>query len=222
MRTSQALFRRSTSLWNIPTRPLSRPLLSSSSPPLRKESSRIATRGKRLSSSVTSSSINPSPELPEDDPSTHNGDSNGPDPPAEGSEKPKQRRTRVAMTTNKDPEPVQLPDGLDILWTPADEPLESNESHASALPPPEILEEALNNLLITLHPQTQHRATYASPLGPPTEPTLALYCPIEGGEYIIDAAVRELARRTGAEVLVLDTVQLAAGEWGHFGAGDFS
>jgi hypothetical protein len=46
-----------------------------------------------------------------------------------------------------------------------------------------------------------------------------LYCPIEGGEYVIDETVRELARRTGSEVVVLDAVQLAAGEWGHFGKG---
>lgn len=87
------------------------------------------------------------------------------------------------------------------------------------MPPPEILEEALNNLHITLHPQTQNRAVYASPQGPPTEPTLALYCPIEGGDYVVDATVRELARRTGSEVVVLDAVQLAAGEWGDFGKG---
>ena len=36
---------------------------------------------------------------------------------------------------------------------------------------------------------------------------------------MIDATVRELAKRTGAEVLVLDAVQLAAGEWGEFGPG---
>jgi hypothetical protein len=42
---------------------------------------------------------------------------------------------------------------------------------------------------------------------------------IEGGEYVIDATVRELARRTNAEVLVLDAVHLAAGEWGAFGKG---
>lgn len=224
---SQALFRRSRSLLNISTRPRPRPVLSSSSPLLphrRKESSRIISRAKRLSSSATNSSaselINPPPEPPEDGSGASNGDSNGSGPPAEGSEKPKQRRARVAVTSNKDPEPVQLPDGLDILWTPVEESLESDETHASALPPPEIFDDALNNLLITLHPQTQHRATYASPLGPPTEPTLALYCPIEGGEYVIDATVRELARRSGAEVLVLDAVQLAAGEWGHFGPGD--
>lgn len=48
---------------------------------------------------------------------------------------------------------------------------------------------------------------------------MALYCPIEGGEYLIDETVRELARRTGSDVVVIDAVQLAGGEWGHFGKG---
>jgi hypothetical protein len=37
---------------------------------------------------------------------------------------------------------------------------------------------------------------------------------------VVDETVRELARRTGAEVVILDSVQLAAGEWGHFGKGE--
>ena len=45
---------------------------------------------------------------------------------------------------------------------------------------------------------------------------------MEGGEYVLDETVRELAWRTGAEVLVIDAVQLAAGEWGHFGKGKSS
>jgi len=45
---------------------------------------------------------------------------------------------------------------------------------------------------------------------------------VEGGEYVLDETVRELARRTGAEVLVIDAVQLAAGEWDHFGKGKSS
>lgn len=106
-----------------------------------------------------------------------------------------------------------LPPGLDILWIPDSHP------NSSVLPPPELFEEALTNLHITLHPQTQHRAAYSSPAGPPVEPTFALYCPIEGGEYVLDETVRDLARRTGAEVLVIDSVHLAAGEWGHFGKG---
>ncbi|TFY81767.1 hypothetical protein EWM64_g2244 [Hericium alpestre] len=65
--------------------------------------------------------------------------------------------------------------------------------------------------------RTQNKAAYKTPAGPPEEPTLALYCPIEGGDYIIDHTVRELARQTGSDVVVLDAIQLAAGEWGHFG-----
>jgi hypothetical protein len=128
------------------------------------------------------------------------------------------RRLRVTSSVSKDVEPAEIPEGLNILWSPADEDFDLGASQA-ALPPPEIFEEALHNLHITLHPQTQHRATYASTAGPPIEPTLGLYCPIEGGDYIIDATVREFARRTNAEVLVLDAVQLAAGEWGQFGKG---
>lgn len=36
---------------------------------------------------------------------------------------------------------------------------------------------------------------------------------------MIDETVRELARRTDSDVIVLDSVQLAAGEWGAFGKG---
>jgi hypothetical protein len=137
------------------------------------------------------------------------------DIPFDEPDKPK-RRNKI-LTTSIPKELDSLPVGLDILWTPDENPQDPDTSHSSALPPPEILEEALNNLHIILHPKTQHRAIYTSPAGPPTEPTFALYCPIEGGEYIIDATVRELARRTGSEVVVLDAVQLAAGEWGAFG-----
>lgn len=72
---------------------------------------------------------------------------------------------------------------------------------------------------MAFHPQSQHRGTFASGSGPLVEPSLALYCPIEGGDYIIDETVRELGRQTGAEVVVLDAVQLAAGECGLFGKG---
>ena len=59
----------------------------------------------------------------------------------------------------------------------------------------------ITNLHIALHPHTQHRAAYVTTAtGPPIQPTLALYCPVEGGEYVVDETVRKLARRTGAEV----------------------
>ncbi|KAI0306509.1 hypothetical protein B0F90DRAFT_1808197 [Multifurca ochricompacta] len=71
-----------------------------------------------------------------------------------------------------------------------------SESESSTLPPPEVFEEVLNNVYLSLHPQAQHKAT---------------------GNYVIDDTVRELARRTGSDVVVLDAVHMAAGEWGQFG-----
>jgi hypothetical protein len=83
-----------------------------------------------------------------------------------------------------------------------------------------VFKEVLNNVQISLNPQTQHQAAFPNSSGPPVEPTVALYCPIEGGNYIIDDTVRELARRTGSDVVVLDSVHMAAGEWGQFGQGE--
>ncbi|KAF8447611.1 hypothetical protein L210DRAFT_3526833 [Boletus edulis BED1] len=139
------------------------------------------------------------------------------DPPTEPAPEKPPRRQRASPPTlssslpkDTDDRP-QLPPGLDILW------LLDSSPNLNALPPPELFEGALTNLHIALHPQTQHRAAYSSPAGPPVEPTLALYCPVEGGEYVLDETVRELARRTDSEVLVIDSVHLAAGECGHFG-----
>lgn len=165
--------------------------------------------------------------------------------PAEDTEpeKPVRRRTRVPKETSAaevaSPSPSSsLPHGLDVLWLPEDQPTPAttpspppsdpptsdsstsiSQPGHSALPPPEIFQDVLTNFLLTLHPQTQHKAAYATSSSGPIEPTLALYCPIEGGDYVVDETVRELGRRTGAEVVVLDSVQLAAGECGQFGKG---
>ncbi|KZT67710.1 AAA-domain-containing protein [Daedalea quercina L-15889] len=136
------------------------------------------------------------------------------DEPGDEPEKPRRRR---AVASSKDTDPLHpLPRGLDILWTPENDP-SASASIQHALPPPEIFEDILHDLHITLHPQTQHRATYTSPSSSPIEPSLALYSPIEGGDVYVDETVREMARRTGAEVVVLDSVQLAAGPCGEFG-----
>jgi len=118
----------------------------------------------------------------------------------------------------------QLPVSLDILWTPEPHPRASASSNLQNLdlPPSEIFEDVLDNLHVALHPQTQHRATYTPQDGSASstvEPTLALYCPIEGGDYVVDETVKELARRVGADVVVLDCVKLAAGSVGQFGSG---
>ncbi|KAJ7156035.1 hypothetical protein C8R43DRAFT_998942 [Mycena crocata] len=211
---SQVFIQRSRSLLKGSRVPSTRSLFPSVSRPSRKDPpSRPEVYGKRLSSSATpvAASEPPPLESPSDGPDTPINSASPPEPSSEEPEKAK----RKSRTSPKETEiPLELPEGLalEILWRPDSAPDPPNN-----LPPPEIFDEALHNLHITLHPQTQHRATYASPIGPLLEPTLALYCPIEGGEYVIDATVRELARRTDAEVLVLDAVQLAAGEWGAFG-----
>ena len=227
---SQLLLRRTRTLIKPPSF-APRALLSSTHVPRypRKE---ISTRaaGPRLSKRSSSSASPLAPEADPDDPDDPEAAS---DPPAEPTdpepvaevEKPK-RRTRASSSKDAEATPG-LPSGLDILWVPKDELLGDPSSSGTrvlsvntALPPPEIFHEVLTNLHITLHPQTQHRATYASTAGPLVEPTFALYCPIEGGDYIIDETVRELGRKAGAEVVVLDSVQLAAGECGQFGKGE--
>ncbi|KAH9951922.1 AAA-domain-containing protein [Amylocystis lapponica] len=166
---------------------------------------------KRSSSSVTPSSVEPDADAPPPVPSPS-------DPPSEDAEGKPKRRTRISTSTREVDPSVQLPSGLDVLWMPEDDPGEPSSTPPNpALPPPEIFDEILHNLHITLHSQTQHRAAYALQTGSLVEPTFALYCPIEGGDYYLDETVRELARRTGAEVVVIDAVQLAAGESGQFG-----
>ena len=122
------------------------------------------------------------------------------------------------------PHSSQLSASIDILWSPEPHSRTSTTSQPPNLdlPPSEIFEDVLDKLHITLHPQTQHRATYTPQDGSASstvEPTLALYCPIEGGDYVIDETVKELASRVGADVVVLDCVQLAAGSAGQFGSG---
>jgi len=134
----------------------------------------------------------------------------------------KNRRARISPLTSamKDVDLPEFPEGLTdgILYLPTESFLDSEQN--GGLPPSDIFEEALDNLLITLHPQNQRRSLHVNGgTSRPIEPTLGLYCPIEGGDYVVDLTVHELAYQTGAEVLILDAVQLAAGEWGPFGKG---
>jgi hypothetical protein len=158
--------------------------------------SRVARRASTSSpkSPEANSSPSPKPDPPSREPTAPNG-KNAPDP-----------RAPVLPVSNEQ----------DFFWSYQS----LSEPEPSTLPPPEMFEEVLNNVHISLHPQTQHKAAFSTPSGPPIEPTVALYCPIEGGNYIIDDTVRELARRTGSDVVVLDSVHMAAGEWGHFGQGE--
>ncbi|OCH95005.1 AAA-domain-containing protein [Obba rivulosa] len=212
---SQLLARRTRSLINAP--PKCHRALLSSTPTLRhpRKDSSISAQTPRLSKRASSSASSPAADP---DPAVPPAEASPPTPPPEEAEEKPKRRSRVSAAKETDASPSpQLPAGLNVLWTPEELSSDSATSSSHSLPPPEIFDEILHNLHITLHPQTQHRATYASQAGPLVEPTFALYCPIEGGEHYIDETVRELSRRAGADVVVLDAVQLAAGECGHFG-----
>ncbi|KAG8930208.1 hypothetical protein FRC02_004510 [Tulasnella sp. 418] len=82
-----------------------------------------------------------------------------------------------------------------------------------ALPPPQILEDIRVKVRMSFHPATQSKALSVDG----KEPTVALYCPIEGGSYVIDETVRQLANTEGAELEVLDGLQLAGGVHGKYG-----
>ncbi|KAF5391463.1 hypothetical protein D9757_002014 [Collybiopsis confluens] len=200
LRRSRVLFR-ANHLLSLPSRPPRKRL------PL--TPARYSSTTDNRPSAVTSDAAPSQPEPPSEE--------SLPLPPPEDSEKFKAKRgSRLASSSssNSKEQDIQFPQDLHILWSPDELPAQSMNP---GLPPTEILDEALHKLLVTLHPQTQHRAAYPPPLASSIEPSIALFSPIEGGDYIIDATVVELAQRTGSEVLVLDAVQLAAGEWGYFG-----
>ncbi|KAF8343940.1 uncharacterized protein EI90DRAFT_3027608 [Cantharellus anzutake] len=127
----------------------------------------------------------------------------------------KRKLTRSSKVPSETPDSPLLPNGVDHGTSDPSGSFE--QSGAVGLPPPWLLQEAYENLLLTLHPQIQHRAAYSSGDGGSVEPTLSLYCPIEGGEYVIDATVREIASRARADVVVIDALDLAAGEHGKYG-----
>ncbi|KAH7340850.1 hypothetical protein B0J17DRAFT_627154 [Rhizoctonia solani] len=132
-------------------------------------------------------------------------------------EKPRKRVGRPPGNPNKTPPPPPAAARASVnpesIW--AGKSL--GEGEARTLPPEDMLQDALAQLLVTLQPQTQYRAAYSSSGIPLVEPTLALYCPIEGGDYVIDDTVKELASRVNGDVIVIDAAQLAAGEHGSFG-----
>lgn len=165
---SQAFIRRSRSLLKGSRAPISRPLFSAVSRPSRNDSVLpTSIYGKRLSSSSTPASASEPPPLesPTDDLDVTPSASNSPESPPPDPEKPKAKKPRAAREPEKkDPDvPLELPENLalGILWRPEAES-DSSPSNQAALPPPEIFDEVLHNLHITLHPQTQHRATCMS------------------------------------------------------------
>jgi hypothetical protein len=228
LRKSRVLVKRTAAVHNLQVLPFLQSRLSCTPQSTRSKTPACRRTQTRLFSSSPSavSTTASAAETTNDSPEASNNTV-----PVEETEKPsiKIRRTRGGLSSrdsnsassSKDSDVIEFREGLDneILFAPTQSL--AGTPH-SVLPPPEILEEALDKLLITLHPQNQARAMLLpSSSSHPVEPTLAFYCPIEGGDNYIDYTVHELAFRTGSEVLVLDAVQLAAGEWGIFGKGQY-
>ncbi|QRV80906.1 AAA family ATPase [Ceratobasidium sp. AG-Ba] len=105
------------------------------------------------------------------------------------------------------------PSALEHMWS---SPFFVNVE-SSALPVPGNFENTLSQLRISLLSKTQRKAVHVAEGSKLVEPALALFCPIEGGEYVVDATVKQLAEKTNSEVQVVDMAQVAAGEWGAFG-----
>ncbi|KAJ6505595.1 hypothetical protein DFH09DRAFT_885940, partial [Mycena vulgaris] len=51
------------------------------------------------------------------------------------------------------------------------------------------------------------------------EPSICLFTPYEGCHEIIDSMIQSVANRLDADVIVLDALELALGEFGAFGKG---
>lgn len=96
--------------------------------------------------------------------------------------KPRKRSGRPSGSPNKPPSSspptVRAAVGPEAIWS--GRALGGDE--ARALPPDDMLQDALSQLLVTLQPQTQYRAAYTTNGAPLVEPTMAIYCPIEGSD----------------------------------------
>ncbi|KDN34691.1 hypothetical protein RSAG8_12240, partial [Rhizoctonia solani AG-8 WAC10335] len=76
-----------------------------------------------------------------------------------------------------------------------------------SLPPASLIEDAHTQLTRIFNSPIPQCPTKPKCDTPTNQSSLILYCPIEGGESIIDATVQELARRAGAAVTTIDIVQ---------------
>ncbi|EUC55976.1 AAA family ATPase [Rhizoctonia solani AG-3 Rhs1AP] len=98
---------------------------------------------------------------------------------------------------------------LEGLWNP--QVLKEHDS--SCLPPKLMLEDIYLQLSVLFSPEMQKNAARCDKGERISEPSLILYCPLEGGEYVVDATVQAMAERFNAEIQMLDLIQLALDEW---------
>ena len=138
------------------------------------------------------SSSSPTPPPPASSPSSPPAE---PSPPAASTEEP------VVGASSPVPPPLPHPE----------------------LPSEETLVVLEATIVESLHVgRTLHGKTLSSPRGGhvPPEPIVGVYCPLEGGSYVLDAALEEIASRLGGDLVELDAVELAAEGLGSLGPGE--
>ncbi|KAJ2924745.1 hypothetical protein H1R20_g12360, partial [Candolleomyces eurysporus] len=116
-----------------------------------------------------------------------------------------------------------------FLWTPRSATTAGDDSSAAtplkdgevALPIFRFtgsVQSELNSLTaLAFSKAEKSRSTPESVSDVPSEKCLVLSCPTKEGAHIIDAAVRHVANKQGADVVVLDALELAAGKLGLLG-----
>ncbi|CAE6460408.1 unnamed protein product [Rhizoctonia solani] len=82
----------------------------------------------------------------------------------------------------------------------------TQDTDCSSLPPTSLIDDAYTQLSLILN-------SSAAQCDPPEsngldERTVILYCPIEGGESVVDATIQELSRKANATVETLDLVRI--------------
>ncbi|CAE6456462.1 unnamed protein product [Rhizoctonia solani] len=85
------------------------------------------------------------------------------------------------------------------------------EAEYSNLPPSTLIEDAHTQLSLIFNSANKSEREAGS-----DDLSLIVYCPLEGGESVVDSVVEELARRTEAEVQTVDLVECISKQPGEY------
>ncbi|KAG8708783.1 hypothetical protein FRC11_006183 [Ceratobasidium sp. 423] len=96
----------------------------------------------------------------------------------------------------------------EIVETPSVIPGEPQTEYSN-LPPPSLIDDIQTQLSVIFNSSAaQHRGKKSKAGAGTNDLSLVVYCPLEGGESVVDSTVQELARGTNATVQTIDLVQL--------------
>jgi hypothetical protein len=145
----------------------------------------------------------------------------------------------LPMHEQSDAEPaVTLPCSFaeNFLWYHTDNSAMMVDKSGSARPSPSHAHTFHSGILSEVQAAASYAFSYPAQMGhvgdvpftrgeakpltmAPREPSITLYCPYEGCHDVIDRMVATIARQQKADVVVLDALELALGEFGSIGPG---